>query len=131
MPMLQYPDHSEVGCPINIVQGPRATRGLTRPQQGFELVAQAIEQADIDFINSAVPVEEHQAALHGEDFSIGSDISSEELTLAQGEADQLEFSQDLELELEWHMAGMNITRDSEDYIPSSTTSEEDPAEQLP
>ena len=66
---------------------------------------------------------------------MGSDISSDELTLAQGEADQLEFSQDLELELEWHMAEMNITRGSahvsEDYIPSSTTSEEDPAEQLP
>ena len=68
MPVLQYPDRSEVGCPINTVQGSRATRGLTRPQQGFELVAQSMEQADIDFINSAVPVEEHQAALHDEDF---------------------------------------------------------------
>ena len=76
-----------------------------------------MEQADIDFINSAVPVEEHQAVLHDEDFSMGSDISSEELTLAQGEADQMEFSQDLELELEWHMAEMDITRESGPTYP--------------
>ena len=50
----------------------------------FELVAEAIEEADIDFIKASVPSDELQAALVDEDFSEGSDISSYEdpLTLA-------------------------------------------------
>ena len=58
------------------MEGPRANRGTTRPQQGFTLIAEAVEEADFDFIKSAVPTEELQAALEDEDFSEGSDISS-------------------------------------------------------
>ena len=69
-PSLAVPviDHSDVG-PINMVEGHRATRGQSRPQRGFALVAESVQEADDDFIKTAIPVEELRAALEDEDFS--------------------------------------------------------------
>ena len=114
-------DRSEVGSAINIVAGPRTTRGRNRPQHGFELVAEAIKEADIDFIKASVPSDELQAALVDEDFSEGSDISSYEdpLTLAQEELEQMDFGdQDTALQLQAAMGLLDIDDNSEDYEPS-------------
>ena len=70
--------------------------------------------ADIDFISSAVPPEELQAALEDEDFSMGSDISSDELhrAIPQEEYDQMDFDQDTALQIQ---AAMDLLEmDSED-----------------
>ena len=54
-PSLAVPviDRSDVG-PINMVEGHRATRGRSRPQRGFALVAEAVQEAEDDFIKTAV-----------------------------------------------------------------------------
>ena len=132
-PIFQMADRSEVGSSLNMVEGPRANRGTTRPQQGFNLIAEAVEMADIDFISSAVPPGELQAALEDEYFSMGSDISSDELTrvIPQEEFDQMDFDQDTALQVQAAMGLLDITNDSEDYIPSSSTSDDEPAGSAP
>ena len=69
-PSLAAPviDRSEVGV-FNVVEGHRATRGQSRPQRGFALVAECIQEAEDDFIKAAVPMEELGAALEDESFS--------------------------------------------------------------
>ena len=70
-PSLATPivDTSEVGT-INIMEGPRASRGRNRPQRGFALITKAVQDADEElFIKDAVPQEELMAALEDEDFS--------------------------------------------------------------
>jgi hypothetical protein len=132
-PIFQMADRSEVGSSLNMVEGPRANRGTTRPQQGFNLIAEAVEMADIDFISSAVPPGELQAALEDEDFSMGSDINSDELARAipQEEYDQMDFDQDTALQIQAAMDLLDITNDSEDYIPSSSTSDDEPTGSAP
>ena len=116
-----------------MVEGPRANRGNTRPQQGFNLIAEAVKMAGIDFISSAVPPGELRAALEDEDFSMGSDISSDELARAipQEEYDQMDFGQDTALQIQAAMDLLDITNDSEDYIPSSSTSDDEPTGSAP
>ena len=111
------------------MEGPRPNRGTARPQQGFTLIAEAVEEADLDFIKSTVPTEELQAALEDADFSEGSDISSDERrpTLPQEELEQMDYDQDMALQIQAAMDQLDITRDSEDYIPSSSASDDEPA----
>ena len=76
---------------------------------------------------------ELQAALEDEDFSMGSDISSDELARAipQEEFEQMDFDQDTTLQIQAAMGLLDITNDSEDYIPSCSTSDDEPTGSAP
>ena len=63
--------------PSNEITGPRAGRGTTRAQRGFELVA-ADSQAALEEFVDQIPEEELEAALELEDYSTGSDRSEPE-----------------------------------------------------
>ena len=62
-PVVTHVLDAGAGPVVPLRRSVRATRGIIRPQRGFKLVEQAVQEADQEFLDTAVPPKEMAAAL--------------------------------------------------------------------